>query len=58
MELGKREVELLNYHAVRCPHCKKEIYIPQFRQQPGDVEDVRAHAEELKKLFNLEAEAK
>jgi len=42
-----RKVELLGYHTAECPHCKKEIFIPEYRQQPGTVKDYREQAREI-----------
>ena len=36
-----KKVELLGYHASKCPHCGQEIVIPEYRQNPVTLEEMQ-----------------
>jgi len=43
----KEEVVFLGHFVVRCPYCNHEIGIPQYRQQPVTLEEMRRQTRAL-----------
>lgn len=45
--MSKEEPELLGYHGAECPHCKKAIYIPDYRGQPVTGDDLKKYGRKV-----------
>ena len=57
--MSKEEAELLGYHGTRCPYCKKEIYIPDYRQNPVTLEENQRFAHKIiREMKKKKAETK
>jgi hypothetical protein len=50
------EPELLGHHSTECPHCKKTIYIPEYRTIPRTYEEARRL--DIERAKKLEADQK
>jgi len=53
-----RKVELLDYHASKCPHCGREIFVPEYRQTPVTLEEMRRETRAYMKRIEKGAEVK
>lgn len=42
----KEEIEFLGYHVATCPYCGKQIFIPEYRQQPVTLGELRRKTRE------------
>lgn len=53
------KVAFLGYHGATCPHCQKQIFIPEYRQQPVTLEELqRRTKEDVENMKKIKVKAK